>query len=150
MRVIEQLEGISLPTALWESAVFPARVRDYQPALLDELLTSGDVVWVGSKTGGTSAMDPGEVAFYPADSILLSDVEHGTTSNASDATMPEVILTVLDSGGAFHARQLMDATKRVWNEAAEPDINPNTRRNHSARVERTAVQGCLVELGLAR
>lgn len=51
MRVIEQLEGISLPTALWESAVFPARVRDYQPALLDELLTSGDVVWVGSKTG---------------------------------------------------------------------------------------------------
>ncbi len=53
MRVIEQLEGISLPTALWESAVFPARVRDYQPALLDELLTSGDVVWVGSKTGGT-------------------------------------------------------------------------------------------------
>ena len=126
MRVIEQLEGIALPTALWESAVFPARVRDYQPALLDELLTSGDVVWVGSKTGGTSAMDPGEVAFYPADSILLSGVEHGTTSNASDATMPEAILTALDSGGAFHARQLVDAAKRVWNEAAEPDINPNT------------------------
>lgn len=126
MRVIEQLEGISLPTALWESAVFPARVRDYQPALLDELLTSGDVVWVGSKTGGTSAMDPGEVAFYPADSILFSGVEHGTTSNASDATMPEAILTALDSGGAFHARQLMDAAKRAWNETAEPDINPNT------------------------
>ena len=32
----------------------------------------------------------------------------------------------LDSGGAFHARQLMDAAKRAWNETAEPDINPNT------------------------
>ena len=40
--------------------------------------------------------------------------------------MPEAILTALDSGGAFHARQLVDAAKRVWNEAAEPDINPNT------------------------
>lgn len=52
MRVIEQLEGIALPTALWESAVFPARVRDYQPALLDELLTSGDVVWVRAQKPG--------------------------------------------------------------------------------------------------
>lgn len=71
-------------------------------------------------------MDPGEVAFYPADSILFSGVEHGTTSNASDATMPEAILTALDSGGAFHARKLMDAAKRAWNETSEPDINPNT------------------------
>lgn len=57
---------------------------------------------------------------------MFSGVEHGTTSNASDATMPEAILTALDSGGAFHARQLMDAAKRAWNETAEPDINPNT------------------------
>lgn len=49
MRVIEQLEGVSLPLPVWEGAVFPARVRGYQPAMLDELLASGDVVWAGRK-----------------------------------------------------------------------------------------------------
>lgn len=157
MRVIEQLEGIALPAALWESSVFPARVRDYQPALLDELLTSGDVVWVGSKTGATGALEVGEVAFHPADSLLLDSMPSGpapsaslasgkvpSSSELSDAvpsgtvlsgqgdsdgssvTMPESILAALDSGGAFHARQLADAAKRVWNETAEPDIDPNT------------------------
>nr|WP_152209928.1 DEAD/DEAH box helicase [Bifidobacterium cebidarum] len=135
MRVIEQLEGLTLPAALWESAVFPARVRDYQPALLDELLTSGDVVWVGSKAGATGATEAGEVAFHPVDSVLLpvesrmADSLPGNEVSADDdesATMPQAILSALSTGGAFHARQLMDAAKRVWNETAEPDINPET------------------------
>ncbi|WP_169240444.1 DEAD/DEAH box helicase [Bifidobacterium olomucense] len=130
MRVIEQLEGIALPASLWESAVFPARVRDYRPALLDELLASGDVVWVGSKTGATGALEAGEVAFHPSDSILLTDLhtvrKSGASASVSSTTMPESILRALRSGGAFHARQLMDAAKRIWNETAEPDINPKT------------------------
>ncbi|PLS25934.1 DEAD/DEAH box helicase [Bifidobacterium imperatoris] len=132
MRVIEQLEGLALPAALWESSIFPARVRDYQPALLDELLTSGDVVWVGSKAGATGAMEAGEISFHPADSVLLSDasnaadsIQSGSTDNGS-ATMPQAILSALSTGGAFHARQLMDAAKHIWNETAEPDINPET------------------------
>ncbi|WP_236029243.1 DEAD/DEAH box helicase [Bifidobacterium miconisargentati] len=129
MRVIEQLEGVALPAALWESAVFPARVRDYQPALLDELLTSGDVIWVGSKTGATGALEAGEVSFHPVDSVLIAgadDSVNGPASPMPSTTMPEAILTALQSGGAFHARQLMDAAKRIWNETAEPDINPDT------------------------
>ncbi|WP_241519651.1 DEAD/DEAH box helicase [Bifidobacterium callitrichidarum] len=154
MRVIEQLEGVALPAALWESAIFPARVRAYQPSLLDELLTSGDVIWGGSKAGATGALEAGEVAFHPADSVLVvgmddradgpastsSQVRDGDRSarsrrragnTASDGrmsstTMPEAILTALQSGGAFHARQLMDTAKRIWNETAEPDINPDT------------------------
>ena len=31
MRVIEQLEGVFLNASVWESTVFPARVREYQP-----------------------------------------------------------------------------------------------------------------------
>ncbi len=38
MRVVEQLEGVSLPINVWEESVFPVRVRDYRPALLDELI----------------------------------------------------------------------------------------------------------------
>jgi ATP-dependent Lhr-like helicase len=42
------LQGISLPVALWESDVLPRRIPGYQPAQLDQLTASGEVVWVGA------------------------------------------------------------------------------------------------------
>jgi ATP-dependent helicase Lhr and Lhr-like helicase len=42
------LQGISLPVALWETDVLPRRVPGYQPAQLDQLTASGEVVWVGA------------------------------------------------------------------------------------------------------
>ena len=42
------LQGISLPVGLWESDVLPRRVPGYQPAQLDQLTASGEVVWVGA------------------------------------------------------------------------------------------------------
>jgi ATP-dependent Lhr-like helicase len=42
------LQGVSLPVSLWESDVLPRRVPGYQPAQLDQLCASGDVVWVGA------------------------------------------------------------------------------------------------------
>lgn len=75
MRVVEQLEGVFLNASVWESMVFPARVRDYQPSMLDELISSSDVVWVGSKTSGSNAKEAGDIAFYPAGSLLLNPSE---------------------------------------------------------------------------
>ena len=42
------LQGVSLPVALWESELLPRRVPRYQPAWLDQLTASGEVVWVGA------------------------------------------------------------------------------------------------------
>ncbi|MEX2211209.1 MAG: DEAD/DEAH box helicase [Gaiellaceae bacterium] len=42
------LQGLALPVSLWESDVLPRRVRNYQPAQLDALCASGEVVWVGA------------------------------------------------------------------------------------------------------
>ena len=47
LRVVEQLQGAPLPASALERLVLPARVRDYQPALLDELTTAGEVLWCG-------------------------------------------------------------------------------------------------------
>lgn len=101
MRVIEQLEGIYLNASVWESSVFPARVRDYQPSMLDELLASGDVVWVGSKINGSNAKEAGGIAFHPADSRLLTKPGEQSQNNAYSAgtmTVPETILAVLSNG----------------------------------------------------
>ena len=42
------LQGLALPVSLWESEVLPRRVPGYQPAWLDALCASGEVVWVGA------------------------------------------------------------------------------------------------------
>ena len=42
------LQGLSLPVALWEGDLLRRRVPGYQPALLDQLTASGEVVWVGA------------------------------------------------------------------------------------------------------
>jgi ATP-dependent helicase Lhr and Lhr-like helicase len=45
LAVIEQLEGFEGPAAAWESEIFPARLVEYDPAWLDALCLSGEVVW---------------------------------------------------------------------------------------------------------
>jgi ATP-dependent Lhr-like helicase len=42
------LQGLALPVSLWESEVLPRRVPNYQPAWLDQLCASGELVWVGA------------------------------------------------------------------------------------------------------
>ncbi|HEX9415082.1 MAG TPA: DEAD/DEAH box helicase [Gaiellaceae bacterium] len=42
------LQALPLPVALWEAEVLPRRVPGYQPAQLDQLCASGEVVWIGA------------------------------------------------------------------------------------------------------
>ena len=42
------LQGLALPVSLWESEILPRRVPGYQPASLDQICASGEVVWVGA------------------------------------------------------------------------------------------------------
>ncbi|MDX6504664.1 MAG: ATP-dependent helicase Lhr and Lhr-like helicase, partial [Gaiellaceae bacterium] len=42
------LQALALPVALWESELLPRRVPSYQPAQLDQLCASGELVWVGA------------------------------------------------------------------------------------------------------
>lgn len=44
-KTLEQLQGLDLPAACWETDVLPARVSQYDPAWLDDLTLSGEIVW---------------------------------------------------------------------------------------------------------
>ena len=61
MEVVFQLQGLALPATVIERDVIASRVRDYAPRLLDELVSMGEVVWVGR--GSLGATD-GRVALY--------------------------------------------------------------------------------------
>jgi ATP-dependent Lhr-like helicase len=43
--IIEQLEGFETPAAAWEGELLPSRLAEYDPAWLDALCLSGEVVW---------------------------------------------------------------------------------------------------------
>ncbi|REJ07859.1 ATP-dependent helicase [Microbacterium bovistercoris] len=64
LSVVEQFAGVPIPASAWESLVLPSRVRDYSPALLDELTAAGEVVWAGH--GSLPGRD-GWVSLHPVD-----------------------------------------------------------------------------------
>ena len=61
LEVVFQLQGLALPASVVERDVIASRVAGYSPRLLDELVSMGEVVWVGR--GSLGATD-GKVALY--------------------------------------------------------------------------------------
>jgi ATP-dependent helicase Lhr and Lhr-like helicase len=61
---IEQLQGAAIPATVLEAEVLPARIAEYQPAMLDTLMAAGEVVWSGVEPLG--ARD-GRIALYLTD-----------------------------------------------------------------------------------
>ena len=101
LRVVEQLAGVPLPASAVESLILPARVRDYRPAMLDELTAAGEVLWQGH---GSLAGTDGWVSLHPADLAPL-------TLSAPGAELSELggrVLQSLADGGAFFFRSLAD------------------------------------------
>ena len=101
LRVVEQLAGVSLPASAVETLVLPARVRDYAPAMLDELCSSGEVAWRGQ--GGLAASD-GWVTLWPTDLGPL-----GSALGEPEGDLEQAIIAALGAGGASFFGPLADA-----------------------------------------
>jgi ATP-dependent Lhr-like helicase len=61
LEVVFQLQGLALPATVIERDVIANRVANYAPRLLDELVSMGEVVWVGRGSLGAS---DGRVSLY--------------------------------------------------------------------------------------
>ncbi|MDT0158323.1 ATP-dependent helicase [Microbacterium sp. ARD32] len=105
LSVIEQFAGVPIPASAWESLVLPSRVRDYAPALLDELTAAGEVVWAGH--GSLPGRD-GWVSLHPADLAPFTlPVPDETPASGS---LEEKVLDVLRLSGASFAGALRAMT----------------------------------------
>ncbi len=109
--VIDQLAGVPIPASAVEALVFGQRVRDYQPAMLDELLATGDVTWSGA---GPIGNGDGWIAFHPADTAALTltaptEIEFTDTHRA--------IMDSLGRGGAYFFRQLTERDTEQFKQA---------------------------------
>jgi len=107
--VIDQLAGVPIPASAVEPLVFAQRVRDYQPAMLDELLASGEVTWSGA--GSISGGD-GWIAFHPTDTAPLT-LAPPAEIDFTDAH--RAILDILgrpgEARGAYFFRQLSHSSQ---------------------------------------
>ncbi len=72
--VVDQLAGLPIPASVLERDVLPARIPGYQPRLLDELGSLGEVAWVGRGSlgrddGRIALVRPGREALRPTGSL---------------------------------------------------------------------------------
>lgn len=103
VRAVEQLAGAPVPASALEPLVLAARVRDYEPAYLDELTATGEVVWAGH---GALPGSDGWVSLHLADQapLTLPDPQTGI-----DDELQRQVLAALAPGGAWFFRQLSDS-----------------------------------------
>jgi ATP-dependent Lhr-like helicase len=97
---VEQLAGAPVPASALEPLVLAARVRDYEPSYLDELTTSGEVVWAGH---GALPGNDGWISLHLADQAHLT-LPPPSPPDASD--LVDAVLASLDGGGAWFFHQL--------------------------------------------
>ncbi|MDR2565304.1 MAG: DEAD/DEAH box helicase [Bifidobacteriaceae bacterium] len=102
LAAVESLAGAALPASAVESLILPSRVTDYSPGALDELITAGEVAWVGQ--GKTAASD-GIVRLFAltTEDRVLADAEPPTPGSPAAQ-----LLDVLAGGGAFWPFELAE------------------------------------------
>ena len=99
---IDQLAGCPVPASALEPLILASRVRDYESSHLDELTSSGEVIWAGH------APLPGSDGWV---SLHLADQAHLTLPDPQWGELDELQQSVLEAlapGGAWFFRQLGD------------------------------------------
>lgn len=106
---LTQLAGYPAPASSWEAFILPARVADYSPSMLDELLVSGEFLALGR--GALTGHD-GWICFIPQqDAATLLPFEDqapatGTKISTELSHTAERLLEILSRGGAWFPEAL--------------------------------------------
>jgi ATP-dependent Lhr-like helicase len=120
---LAMLDGFEAAAGAWERAVLPARMRAYEPQMLDMLCLAGEVGWARFSS---AALDPSNPArLVPATPVALFLREHGDAwhrlrstdgddAAAVDAALDEsarVVLETLRARGASFFADLASACR---------------------------------------
>lgn len=117
--VIDQLQGVPIPASAWESLVLPARVRDYAPAMLDELLGGGEVLWLGHGAIGGS---DGWVSLHLRDTAAFT-LPDAPAEDEAPSPLAARCAEVLAAGGAMFAAEVLRRLEQLEPDAAPPKMD---------------------------
>ncbi|MDX6613956.1 MAG: ATP-dependent helicase Lhr and Lhr-like helicase [Blastocatellia bacterium] len=136
--ILEQLEGFEAPAAAWEGELLPARLVEYDPAWLDALCLSGEVVWARlTPTASSSRSNPAENGVEKARGsapvrntpiALLRRKDFSAWSSAFPQPAPKeiefstttrAIHDYLETRGASFFNDIVDGTKLLRSQVEE-------------------------------
>jgi ATP-dependent Lhr-like helicase len=93
------LQGVVLTPKTWERDVLPRRLGEYSPTWLDELCTSGELVWIGAGAIGRS---DGRAALYFREDIRLAGPPPGNAKlDRPEGPIQDAIRERLAQGPCF-------------------------------------------------
>ncbi|MDR7083693.1 ATP-dependent Lhr-like helicase [Arthrobacter ginsengisoli] len=114
---VDQLSGVPIPASAWEPLVLASRVSDYRPAMLDELMAAGEVLWSGA---GALPGNDGWISLHLADSAEL------TLNPAIDFAPGDSQQRLLDhlrnNGGGYFFRQLTEVAGGMDSVLSDQDV----------------------------
>ncbi|MCC4604837.1 DEAD/DEAH box helicase [Xanthomonas campestris] len=117
--VVGQLEGFEAPAVLWETELLPARVRDYQPAWLDELCTAGRTVWARLRPGGGrsgAALRSTPIVLLPRRQAQRWSGLARTTDEEPLGSRAQRVAEVLQQQGALFFDEIADTARLMGTE----------------------------------
>ncbi|XAS68520.1 DEAD/DEAH box helicase [Micrococcaceae bacterium Sec5.7] len=114
---IDQLSGVPVPASAWEPLVLASRVANYQPAMLDELMAAGEVLWSGA---GSLPGNDGWVTLHIAESAELTlnpaiDYQPGDSQQ-------RLLAHLQNNGGGYFFRQLTDIAGGMDSVLSDQDV----------------------------
>ncbi|RSS48507.1 ATP-dependent helicase [Streptomyces sp. WAC07061] len=116
-RAVEQLQGAPVPASALERLVLPSRVAGYAPTLLDELTSTGEVVWAGA--GALPGKD-GWISLYLADAApLLLPEPHPLEAGP----LHQAVLESLSGGYGLFFRQITQSVRARHPEASDLELS---------------------------
>jgi len=133
--IIEQLEGVEAPAAAWEGELLPARMVEYDPAWLDALCLSGEVVWArltplyrsaaiesGERSRGSGPVRNTPIALLRRKNFALwsSVFPQPAPLNTSEfSTTTQLVYEYLMSRGASFFTDIVENTKLLRSQVEE-------------------------------
>jgi ATP-dependent helicase Lhr and Lhr-like helicase len=116
--VLGQLDGLELPARAWERHVLPARVKGYEPSMLDMLCLTGEMSWARVSSGPTQVVGATPIALFLRDHAslwrALGQHERGSTEDGPGTSTlsgtANRLLECLRAGGAAFSHDLSHRT----------------------------------------
>jgi ATP-dependent Lhr-like helicase len=132
--IIEQLEGIEAPAAAWEGELLPARMVEYDPAWLDALCLSGEVVWArltplyrsanenGERPRGSGPVRNTPIALLRRKNFALWSAmfpQPSPTTTSEFSTTTQLVYDYLSLRGASFFTDIVENTKLLRSQVEE-------------------------------
>ena len=133
--IIDQLEGFEAPAAAWEGELLPARLIEYDPAWLDALCLSGEVVWArltppvrtanvdGDRSRGSGPVRNTPIALLRRKNFALWNAVFPQTSQSNTSsefsTTTQLVYDYLHDRGASFFTDIVENTELLRSQVEE-------------------------------